>query len=166
MTLYVVWKKQNGSNFHADRFRRVHEQIAQFYRGEWGDVYRDVQTTPDAVAKTVRRKTRPTHTGHIDAGHYVSQDGGPRLMRSVLEVRNCHGRAIHPTEKPTRLIEPVIEYSCPKGGRVFVPFAGSGSELEAARELGCRAVGYEINPEYCEKAADRLKRNGRSMFAR
>ena len=162
----IVWRKQNGTTFHADRFRRVHEQIAHFYRGNWRDVYRDVQTTADAVAKTVTRGQSPAHTGQIRVGHYKSKKGGRRLMRSVLDVRNCHGRAIHPTEKPTQLIEPIIEYSCRKGGRVFVPFAGSGSELEAARELGCHAIGFEIDPKYCEKAKRRLQRSRRSMFAR
>jgi site-specific DNA-methyltransferase (adenine-specific) len=67
-------------DFHADRFKRVHELVAQFYRADvpWSAVYNDVQTSPDATARTVRRKMRPPHTGHIDAGHYVSEDGGPR----------------------------------------------------------------------------------------
>src|ERR1700744_829797 len=71
----IVWEKQNGSGFHNDRFRRVHEHAALFYRGAWADVYKTPQYTNDAKAKTVRRKTRPTHTGHIEAGHYVSVDG-------------------------------------------------------------------------------------------
>ncbi|HUB96293.1 MAG TPA: DNA methyltransferase, partial [Stellaceae bacterium] len=57
----IVWEKQNGSSFHADRFKRVHELVAQFYRADasWRSIYNDVQTTPDATARTVRRKRRP-----------------------------------------------------------------------------------------------------------
>src|SRR3546814_5592817 len=58
----------------------------------------------DAVAKQVRRKTRPTHTGDIDLGAYRSEDGGPRLQRSVIDVRSCHGHAEHPTQKPLGII--------------------------------------------------------------
>src|SRR5690606_24634877 len=38
----VIWEKHNGSNSFADRFRRVHEIAAQFYRSdaEWANVYR------------------------------------------------------------------------------------------------------------------------------
>lgn len=81
----IVWEKQNGSSFHADCFRPVHELAVQFYPAEaqWRDIYNDVQTTPDATARTVRRKKRPPHTGHIDAGHYVSEDGGPRITRQI-----------------------------------------------------------------------------------
>ncbi len=76
-----------------DRFKRVHELAAQFYRvgTAWAEIYNDVQTTPDATARTVRRKRRPPHTGHIEVDHYISEDGGPRLMRSVIYARNAHG---------------------------------------------------------------------------
>jgi site-specific DNA-methyltransferase (adenine-specific) len=98
----IVWEKQNGSGFHNDRFRRVHEHAIQFYRGAWGDVFKEPQFTNDARAKVVRRKTRPTHTGHIEAGHYVSEDGGPRLIRSVIDVANEHGNALHPDRRASR----------------------------------------------------------------
>ena len=37
----VVWEKHNGSNNHADRFRRVHELAVHFYRGEWSDLHKE-----------------------------------------------------------------------------------------------------------------------------
>lgn len=152
----LIWEKQNGSSFHADRFRRVHEQPAHFYRGEWADVYKATVTTADAVKKQVRRKRRPPHMGHIEAGAYESHDGGPRMMRSVIFAHNCHGYAEHPTQKPFEILAPLIEYSCPVGGAVYVPFAGSGSELEAARQLGRKAVGIEADERLCDVAARRL----------
>lgn len=154
----IVWEKQNGSSFHADRFRRVHELVAQFYRADaaWSAVYNAVQTTPDATARTVRRKRRPPHTGHIDAGHYVSEDGGPRLMRSVIYARNAHGRAIHPTEKPAALLEILIRTSCPEGGLVADWFAGSGAAGEACRLTGRRYLGCEIDADMAEKARARI----------
>lgn len=152
----IVWEKHNGSGFHADRFKRVHESLALFYRGDWDDRYTDVQTTPDAVARVVRRKQRPTHMGEIGDGPYLSEDGGPRLMRSVLQVRSMHGRAIHPTEKPIGIIEPALRYACPPGGLVLDLFAGSGSTLDTARQCGRRAIGIEGFEPYAEAAAKRL----------
>lgn len=139
----IVWCKQNGTGFHNDRFRRVHEHAVMFYRGAWADVYHDTQYTLDATAKTVRRKTRPTHTGHIEAGHYVSEDGGPRMVRSVIYVPNEHGQAIHPTQKPVDLILPLVRYSVPPGGVVLDPFMGSASIGMAARIEGRRYIGIE-----------------------
>lgn len=152
----IVWEKQNGTGFHADRFRRVHEHAVMFYRGAWADVYHAPQFTMDATARSVRRKTRPRHTGHIGNASYLSEDGGPRLMRSVLRVRNEHGHAVHPTQKPLDLITPIVRYSVPKGGRVIVPFAGSGSEVLAVKIEGREAVGVEIDPEMVEVANQRI----------
>ncbi len=154
----IVWEKHNGSGFHADRFKRVHELAVQFYRrdDQWANIYNDVQKTADATARTVRRKKRPPHTGHIDAGSYTSDDGGPRIMRSVIYARSCHGRAIHPTEKPVDLLEILIRTSCPPGGVVGDFFAGSGAAGEAARNAGRGYVGSEIDPAMAEKARERL----------
>ena len=152
----VVWRKHNGSGFHADRFKRVHEHVVQWYRGPWESLWTSPVFTQDAVKKQVRKKGRPTHTGHIDATPYRSEDGGPRLQRSVIDVRSCHGHAEHPTQKPTGIIAPLLTYSVPPGGTVLDPFAGSGSTLRAAKDGGWRAIGVEIDERYCEVAARRL----------
>jgi site-specific DNA-methyltransferase (adenine-specific) len=152
----LVWEKQNGSGFHADRFKRVHEFVVHLYRGMWTDIYKEPVKTMDATARAVRRKKRPPHTGHIEAGAYESHDGGPRLMRSVIYEPNCHGYAIHPTQKPVGIVKPLIQYSLRPGGRVLDPFCGSGTTLEVSREMGAPSVGIEIDEAIAEKAARRL----------
>lgn len=155
----IVWEKHNGSGFHADRFKRVHEHIVQVYHAatKWADVFNEVQTTPDAVARAVHRnKRRPNHFGAINTADYRSEDGGPRIMRSVVYARSCHGRAIHPTEKPVDLLEILIRTSCPHGGTVGDPFAGSGAAGEASANAGRNYVGSEIDAEIADKARVRL----------
>jgi len=164
----IVWEKHNGSAFHADRFKRGHEHVAQFYRAdsEWAKVYNDVQTTPDASARIVkRRKKRPPHLGEIDeAGSgYKSVDGGPRIMRSVVYMRSCHGSAIHPTEKPVGLLEILVRTSCPADGLVGDFFAGSAALAEACSATGRDYFGAEISPEYHGAAFARLRA---SLFSR
>lgn len=61
----------------------------------------------------------------------------------------------HQTEKPIGLLEQLIEVSPPEG-LVLDPFAGSGSTLDAARNRGRRAIGFEINDHYIEVAGKRL----------
>lgn len=139
----IVWEKQNGTGFHADRFRRVHEHAVLFYRGSWGDVHHETQYSMDATAKQVRRKKAPAHWGDAAESHYISEDGGPRLMRSVLQVRNEHGRAIHPTQKPVDLLRPLVRYSCPPGGVVLDCFAGSMAIGEAAMAENRGYIGIE-----------------------
>jgi site-specific DNA-methyltransferase (adenine-specific) len=154
----VVWEKHNGSSFHADRFKRVHENALQWRPASaaWSGIYKAPVYTQDATKRTVRRKERPPHTGEIADSTYTSHDGGPKLMRSVIPVRSCHGSADHPTQKPGGILRPLIEYSCPSGGVVLDVFAGAGSTLLAARQLGRCAVGIEVDEQYCDATARRL----------
>lgn len=152
----IVWEKHNGSGFHADRFRRVHEIAVQWYRWRWADTYKAPVFTQDATARTARRKGRPAHTGSIDSTRYLSEDGGPRLQRSVIYAPSAHGYAIHPTQKPAEILRPLIEYSCPPGGLVIDPFAGSGSTGVAAAQCGRSFVGIEVDPEMAQAARERL----------
>ena len=153
----IVWEKHNGSSFHADRFKRVHESALQFYRGEWEQVYKNPVKTMDATKRTVRRKGRPPHMGDIGEKKYSSQDGGPRLMRSVIQVRSCHGYAVHETQKPVGIVFPLVEYSCPSGGMIIDPMMGSGTTLEVAQNSGRYAIGIETEEKNCQEAVKRLR---------
>lgn len=154
----IVWEKHNGSSFHADRFRRVHEQAAQFYRGDWGSVYKGRVVTMDAKARTVRKKSGPQqHMGRLaQETTYVSEDGGPRIMRSVIYARSEHGRAVHPTQKPAAIIAPLIQNACPPGGVVLDPFAGSGTTGGVASWLGRKAILCEAHDEYLSLMPERI----------
>lgn len=63
---------------------------------------------------------------------------------------------VHPTVKPVDLLARLICWSTNVGEVVLDPFMGSGTTLRAAKDLGRRAIGIEIEEKYCEIAAKRL----------
>lgn len=62
----------------------------------------------------------------------------------------------HPTPKPVPLLRYLIEASCPPGGVVLDCFAGSGATLRAAVDCGRRAIGIEVDQQYCDRIVSRL----------
>jgi site-specific DNA-methyltransferase (adenine-specific) len=62
----------------------------------------------------------------------------------------------HPAQKPEKLIAKLILASCPENGMVLDPFLGSGTTSVAAKKLGRKYLGIEINEEYCYWAEKRL----------
>ncbi len=135
----VIWEKQNGSGMANDRFRRVHETITHWYRGKWGELYHKTPRDVVDVQRALRWKERPDQWG--GQKRVQTEDGGKRIMRSVLKIRNLHGRAVHPTQKPVELLKPLVESIT--RDTVYDPFAGSGSTLIAAKALGLKAVGVQ-----------------------
>lgn len=77
-----------------------------------------------------------------------------RLSRVEAFGNNAESVKEHPTEKPLRLIRWCINNAGGEG-TILDPFAGSGTTLRAAKDLGRKAIGIEIEERYCEIAARR-----------
>jgi DNA modification methylase len=73
----------------------------------------------------------------------------------------------HPTVKPLKLMEYLIKLIMPpKDGVILDPFAGSGTTLIAAKQLGINAIGIEKETDYCEIARKRLESFVLPLFER
>jgi len=77
--------------------------------------------------------------------------GGRHGIWKVSAVRGAH-----PTEKPIELYCSFIELFTDAGDLILDPFMGSGTTLVAAKQLGRKAIGIEIEERYCEVAVKRL----------
>jgi len=61
----------------------------------------------------------------------------------------------HPTQKPLKVINYCVNKTEPNS-LILDPFMGSGTTLRAAKNLGRKAIGIEIEEKYCEIAARRM----------
>jgi site-specific DNA-methyltransferase (adenine-specific) len=100
-------------------------------------------------------ETKMFHRTREDAGELTGLNLDPKF--APVPRKN-----IHPTVKPTDLMQYLIRLITPKGGTVLDPFMGSGSTGKAAmienneRNADYRFIGIELNPEYIDIAAARI----------
>jgi site-specific DNA-methyltransferase (adenine-specific) len=70
----------------------------------------------------------------------------------------------HPTQKSIALMTWLVQLVAAEGQTVLDPFAGSGTTLVAARNLGRRAIGVEMDAGYCETIVGRLAQQALPLF--
>lgn len=100
---------------------------------------------------------------------WTNFDCKPRTMTHVWDGGKRQGEAInraflHPAQKPVEVMRWSILMAGKFSGPVVDPFMGSGTTLEAAKRLGRKAIGIEIDERYCEIAAKRLNQGALDLF--
>lgn len=171
------WLRAQDSDAHTGIANDKSTDVRDAALVAWGDrpyvAFGDLMLAPPAGAKLtaiywknsgtsgfrgaiagIRRDAEAIYFG----GRHPSGMGG---RSSVFEftgsVSGSHGLTglyEHPHAKPVSLLEQLIAHS-PKGV-IADPFTGSGSTLAAAKALGRKAIGVELEERYCEIAAKRL----------
>ncbi len=179
------WKQgarhKNGSDARSGIAGDLDTTVRDAALRAWGNrlavVFGDLMLAPPASTKQVLVYRKPPDAGARGAvagfrrdleavyllGPWSSGLGGrSRLLTTAAPSLVCFVAARypkdrgtgHPHTKPLDLIFALLSM-CPDGV-VADPFAGSGSTLVAARALGRRAVGVEIDERYCETVASRI----------
>ena len=109
----------------------------------------------DKIAFGMGSYWRNQHENIVFASHGQPAQMLNRGLGSVLRFSGVHAsQREHPTEKPLPLLTHLIA-GIP-GDCILDPFAGSGTTLRAAKDLGRKAIGIEIEERYCEIAANRM----------
>ena len=79
-----------------------------------------------------------------------------RWMGMLQEDMKNKEERYHPTQKPLPVMAWAIEQAPAECQTILDPFMGSGTTLRAAKDLGRKAIGIEIEEKYCEIAVKRL----------
>ena len=92
--------------------------------------------------------------------HFVKNTGEffDKSVGNVITVKRVPAtRRLHQTEKPVELLTAILRVVAPIDGTVLDPFAGSGSTLVAAVQMGRKAIGIELDPHYCDIIRKRMR---------
>jgi len=108
---------------------------------------------------------------YVSGGGYVKHldqfvEGGnvsnKRYPTSTIEFATGKNKSVHPTQKPTALLEYLIKTYTNEGMTVFDATMGSGSTGVAAKNLNRSFIGIEQDPNYFKIAEERI--NKRNLF--
>jgi len=101
---------------------------------------------------------------YVLGGGFTGHRGGSVLrFPAPVTWNSVAGARVHPHEKPASLMREIIG-KCPPG-TILDPFMGSGTTLRAAKDLGRKAIGIEIEERYCEIAVRRLQQSALPLGA-
>lgn len=165
---WIVWHYTNKNVASLNFWQRSHESILVLWKEDkvfHRDEVREAYT--EGFLNGAAGKERAGTKGRFSNGEkktvYNAHPNGA-LPRDVIKIPALAGgagmkeRVNHPTQKPLLLCDKLLR-SCkqsPEDGYVLIPFAGSGSECVASKNLGLPFVGIEINKEYVELIQSRL----------
>ena len=158
----LVWDKGRGVSFlTANKMpMRSHEMIYVFSKA--GAHYERVDMSGNFPNSLVSKKVmeRKTITGQM-VPKILKDNTGKRCVKSVIsdidKYTNSRVNKPHPTEKPVALYEWLIRRYCPAGGTILDPTAGSFNSVQAALNLGRKAIGIEKDDGFFSKARARFQ---------
>jgi site-specific DNA-methyltransferase (adenine-specific) len=161
----VIWKKSVSTGFLSAQRRplRIHENVLVFWRRhppyfpQKTTGHPLVRVTPSRLAENKNSQNYGTELGRLlKTKCYESTERYPTTVLEVDCVEQHDSERRHPTQKPEELAGWFIRTFTEPDALVLDPTAGSGSTLCAAKSLGRRSVGFDIDPESVRKANDAL----------
>lgn len=144
----ITWYKTNAMPSITKRtFTHSTEYVCWFVRGKgWKYNYSKLKEWNPEKTKEGKFKQLRDFLNFIELP----------IVQGKERVRGSNGRAIHPTQKPEKLIELIIIASSDKNDLVLDPFFGTGTTGVVASRLGRRWIGIESNKKYCDVAKRRI----------
>ncbi len=128
----------------------------------------DVDKIKEEINNGLVYNRKRTHKSHVSTqSGFNSSDRAMSCInsikngcneRDIISILRDHYSAIHPTQKPVRLLERLLKLTSEEGDIILDPFSGSGSTALACINTNRNYIGYEIDKEYYDLSMDRIKR--------
>lgn len=166
----IIWHKPNPMPESVrDRCTKAHEYIFLLSKSERyffdSEAIKEESKTPWSSAKGFSETGQSARSAGIDghrngAGAHSDEMKTGRNRRSVWTVPTKPYSGAHFATYPPALIEPCILAGSRPGDTVLDPFMGSGTTAQVAQDLGRKAIGCELNPEYLALQSERTAQMG------
>lgn len=157
----LIWNKGRGVSF-LDVSRmpmKSHEMIYVFSKK--GAFYKRKDIVGTFASWKSKESTNTTRIYSDTKDNKLickANDGTTRCALSIIDVTRPRSIADkhHPTEKPLELYKWLLERYCPEGGTVLDPTAGSFNSIVAARQLGFKGIGIEMDNTFFYRGIQKL----------
>jgi len=169
-----IWHKKNSyPGKWSNRFRDSWERLLQFNRQKKFSMYQESVMVPmgDWTKNRLknlseRDKIRDNSKNGSGFGKNISKwiDRTMAYPTNVLHLATECGNKNHSAAFPESLPEWFIKLFTREGDTVLDPFAGSGTTLFVARNMGRNSVGIEIVPEYYNMVKQKMESFEYSLF--
>jgi DNA modification methylase len=152
----IVWQKTNAVGFlRANKMPMAsHEMIYVFSKK--GAYYNRINIKGNFPAGGGGRSCSNVYST-ADIPNTGTTKAGERCPTSVITMANKKEKNGHPTAKPIELYEWLLSRYVPDNGTVLDPTAGSFHSILAARTLGYKAIGIEMDTTFFWKGVAKLK---------
>ncbi|MDV2997700.1 MAG: Modification methylase DpnIIB [Chroococcidiopsis sp. SAG 2025] len=166
----IIWHKGNPMPESVkDRCTRSHEYIFLLTKSPQYYFNADAIREPHLTESNIRNKRNENwgdkaQLSSIGKGRREWNHPLGRNKRSVWQINVVPGYAReHFASFPPLIPKMCILAGCPENGVVLDPFAGTGTTLRVAQQLGRRAVGIELSKEYCRVISRRCQIDVKSI---
>lgn len=150
----IVWKKKTSAVPVAGKFSKHYQIIAYATKGEKARVFNRLRISPPLPANYKYEREKGIYVTDVwddirelTSGYFAGDEA----------IRDRNGERFHKQQSPIALLLRIILSSTEVGDTVLDPFAGTGTTLVTAYQLGRNSIGIEIDPKNAKLLHKRLE---------
>lgn len=150
----IIWKKKTSAVPVASKFGKHYQILAYATKGEKARVFNRLRISPPLPANYKLERENGVYVTDVwddirelTSGYFAGDEA----------IRDKSGERFHKQQSPLALLLRIILSSSKVGDTIFDPFAGTGTTLVTAYQIGRNSIGIEIDPKNAELIESRLE---------
>ncbi len=150
----IIWKKKTSAVPVSSKFGKHYQILAYATKGDKARVFNRLRISPPLPANYKLERENGVYVTDVwddirelTSGYFAGDEA----------IRSKNGERFHKQQSPIALLLRIILSSSQPSDTVFDPFAGTGTTLVAAHQLGRNSVGIEIDPKNSKMIHERLE---------